>query len=82
MCCDRCHHEIIPGTERPAWIESLKRVGRVCAVCAAFLLSSLGQPTPQQRPAPIFYVSPTASMNINVTATALPPVSLDGERKS
>ena len=55
MCCDHCHCEITPGTERSAWISPLKRVGRVCVTCAILLLPTFtsGQTSPPQEPPPI-----------------------------
>jgi hypothetical protein len=55
MRCDHCHREITPGTERSAWINPLKRVGRVCVTCAILLLPTFtsGQTSPPQEPPPI-----------------------------
>ena len=54
MCCDHCHCEITPGTERTFW-DSIKHSVWVCAACAAFLIStaSPGPTSPQQEPPPI-----------------------------
>ncbi|MGA1988800.1 MAG: hypothetical protein ABSG72_21205 [Candidatus Sulfotelmatobacter sp.] len=66
MCCDRCHHEIAPGTERTLW-DAVKGYIRVCAICFPFLASAMPPPTPPQRPAPDFYMyNYPASSNINV----------------
>ena len=53
MCCDRCHGEIAPGTERTVW-DGMKRWVRVCAVCLPFFASvTFGQTSPTQEPPPI-----------------------------
>ncbi len=79
MCCDQCQQPIQPGTERPAWIESLQRVGQVCALCFPFVASMVfGQTSPQQRPAPLLvnFASTIIAPNTN-TASAMMTYSID-----
>jgi hypothetical protein len=53
VCCDHCHREIAPGTERTIW-DGVKRWVRVCALCLPFVVSvTFGQDSPTQEPAPI-----------------------------
>lgn len=53
MCCDHCHCEIAPGTERTVW-DGMKRWVRVCAVCLPFVACiTFGQTSPTQEPSPI-----------------------------
>lgn len=53
MCCDHCHCEIAPGTERTIW-DGVKRWVRVCAVCLPFVASiTFGQTSPTQESPPI-----------------------------
>ncbi len=52
MCCDQCHREIDPGTERTVW-GGVKRCMWVCAVCFTFIVSVFGQTSPTEEPPPI-----------------------------
>lgn len=53
MCCDHCHCEITPGSERTVW-DGLKRSVQVCALCFPFVASIVfGQTTPEHAPRPV-----------------------------
>jgi hypothetical protein len=53
MCCDHCHREIAPGTERTIW-DGVKRWVRVCALCLPFVVSvTFGETSPAPEPPPL-----------------------------
>jgi hypothetical protein len=52
MCCDRCHETITPGSEKTVW-DSVRGTLRVCAICCAFLVTALGNPSPPHAGPPI-----------------------------
>lgn len=68
MCCDHCHCEIAPGTERTIW-DGVKRWVRVCAVCLPFVASiTFGQTSPTQEPPPIARYARSISVDSSVGA--------------
>ena len=69
MCCDHCHCEIAPGTERTVW-DGVKRWVRVCALCLPFVASiTFGQTSPTQEPAPIPRYIRSTSIDSSTGAT-------------
>src|SRR5215469_4886249 len=68
MCCDCCHREIPPGTERTLW-HGVKHWAWVCATCFVFGSSAIfGQITPPEVAPPIFIDVRAPSIYTNTLA--------------
>jgi hypothetical protein len=68
MCCDCCHHQIAPGTERTLW-DGVKHWVWVCATCFAFGSSVVfGQLSPPEAAPPIFIDVRAPSIYTNASA--------------
>jgi hypothetical protein len=67
MCCEQCHREITPGTERTVW-DGVKRWVRVCALCVPFAASIMfGQTSPPDKDPPVMINVLSPSMYENAS---------------
>jgi hypothetical protein len=71
MCCEHCHREITPGTERTVWY-GVKRWVRVCALCLPFATSiAFGEASPPQAPQPVLYTPKCVKVDSGLSDSTL-----------